>query len=153
MIMGSRDVRFKRFLIGNDNRFLGVVGIVAVVGFVLPIILAHTLVTMDAFLLALPIYIVYFVISVAVSFDRGGLLESFILLMGPQFGYYVNRCSYGFGIERSLSISDLLLYCSGPSPLPLTAITLPAMIALALSIVSVGLGRLLRNQITTLRPE
>jgi hypothetical protein len=157
------DIRFNRLLIGNDSRFLGVMGIVAVIGAVLSWILLrqYTIAISTLLPLFFLLFFAYFVVSLAISFDGGGLLESFVLLIGPQFGLYSSVCAYirpafvGGSSTRTPQEPSVSCFAGGMSfpvldvPVLDDVVVTSMVIALSLSIVSVGLGRLLRNQINT----
>lgn len=154
---------YKRSLVGNDWKFLIVVGIVAIIGTALsrtllqtrPVLPTGRGANMAAFSLFAVLCFAYFIISVAISFDGGGLLESFIILFGVVFGLYSSICAYiSHGLGGGNPQSSLQCSVVGTSfpvlDIPVfDVIMTSAVIALALSIVSIGLGRLLHKQIPT----
>lgn len=161
--MDIEEIPFTKSLVGNDGRFLVIVSIVAIIGAGLsrtllqtrPVMPTGRTADMASFTLFILLFFLYFIISVNISFDGGGLLESVIVLGGVVFGFYSSVCVYiapAWGratLESSLQCSVVGTSFPVLGFPVLDIVVTSAVVAFALSIVSVGLGRLLHHQITT----
>ena len=93
--MDIDEIPFTKSLVGNDGRFLVVLRIVAIIGAAVsrtllqtrPVMPTGRTADMVSFLLFLLLFSVYFIISVGISFDGGGLVESAIVLWGLYSGF------------------------------------------------------------------